>query len=280
MINKNYLDFFKFGLLGISFAFLFTGGQLINYILLPLKIKSEVDNHLSAIDFSMLIKYFIYSGPIPIIVFILSRRIYTKTAIVFLVLMLILLSFLGRSYYIVYIFGVLLFMIVTSKTIVPGSNTTSDFFGRFIIMPLLLYSLLLLSFLPIVLVNIGTDTNAAWRKVIKTMENEKKTWNTNNYYFVPSQLTLEVANEPNSRLLYPYMRLNDGVKETTNAVFYIVQKEELDWVNRNFKTKNKKIVIKEIVPETKGHIIISSLYKFKIKRQSSIGLWRVSFSEN
>jgi hypothetical protein len=50
-------------------------------------------------------------------------------------------------------------------------------------------------------------------------------------------------------------------------------------VIKNFNTSNKRMKIQEIVKDTEGHITISSIYKFRIIRNKSVGLWKIIYSD-
>lgn len=275
-VTKKYNHFFLFIIYGIVLAFIFTKGELVNYLLLPTKFNSEVNNHFSNIDFKLFIKYFIYSGPIPIVILYVFRKLISKTDWIFILLFILLLSFLGRSYYVVYIYVVLLFYLI------HRNKTEADYFSKFeksLILSSLMYSLLLLFIVPLILNALSNNSNMAWRKVISEVKQEKMNWDTSKKYFVPSQLSLEVVDQSNTRLLYPFMKQNDGIQDTKNKIFYIYNKDQIKWIEKNFNTKNKKMYIEEMLPENPGHLIISSLYKFKKLRSSPFGLWKIYYAE-
>lgn len=195
--------------------------------------------------------------------------------------MVLLLSFLGRSYYIVYIYVVILFIISIRKDnfkdIIAIENTRIN---QFLVLPSILYSLLFLFLIPVSLIFLSPSTNATWRNVITSIEKEKATWKKDAKYFVPAQLTLEVANNSNARLLYSYMHQNDGIQEISKKVFYVNTKKQIGWIEKNFNTKNKKMIIEEVVLKNQGNIMISSIYKFKIKRTEPIGLWKIYYIDS
>lgn len=279
--EKNYISFIKFTFFGLIFSFLFTRGEIFNYLLLPFKFKSEVSNHLSNIDFYLILKYFIYSGPIPIVILFLFRKSLFLKDVIFLIVITFLLSILGRSYYVAYIYVVILFLIsirkYNFKSIVDAKNTKIN---NLLITSSILYTFTFLFLIPVSLIFLSPSTNTTWRTIINSMENEKIIWTGDNKYFVPAQLTLEVANKSNARLLYPFMHRNDGIQKIENKVFYINKKEQIKWIEKNFYTKNKKMIIEEIVKKEHGNIMISSIYKFKIKRTEPIGLWKVYYINN
>ena len=109
------------------------------------------------------------------------------------------------------------------------------------------------------------------------MKEEKTYWKEDNKYFVPTELSLDVYDNKQSRLLYNFMSQNDGIQDVSNKVFYITNKDQLKWITRNFETTSKKCKVVDLVEETEGHIVVSSIYKLKIKRQYNIGLWKVEF---
>lgn len=274
-MQKKYIDVLIFTISGIIFGFLLTNFHLVDYLLLPLKFKSEVDNHLSGFDFSNISKYFIYSGGIILLVIILFRKYFNKFDICLLVISTILFSYFGRSYYVAYYFPIILFLIV---------NKTEDYnilikskFNLLTIQAFLLYAFVFILIIPIVLTLLSSNTNSTYKKTLDALKIETKSWNENTKYYSYAPVSLEIVDKPNARLLYSFMMHNDGIQNTDNKVFYITTKKQLDWIYKNFDTKNKHINIKQIIPETEGNIIISSIYKFKIIRTDSIGLWKVLF---
>lgn len=275
--NKNYFNFIKFTVFGILFSFILTNGEIFNYLLLPFKFKSEVDNHLSSLNFYNVIKYFIYSGPIPVLIIFLFRKALFRKDIIFLIFLTLLFSFLGRSYYVSYIYVVILFLLVIRKTHFNNFVKPSKIKINSIFTLITLYSFIFLFLIPVFLIFSSPSTNKTWRTIISSMKNEKSSWEVDKKYFVPAQLTLEVASEQNARLLYPFMLRNEGIQNTENIVIYINKKEQLKWIEKNFLTKNKKMIIEEVVKKQNGNIMISSIYKFKIKRTEPIGLWKISF---
>lgn len=275
--NKNYFNFIKFIVFGILFSFILTNGQILYYLLLPFKFKSEVGNHLSGLNFYNIIKYFIYSGPIPFLIIFLFRKTLFVKDIVFLIFLTLLFSFLGRSYYVSYIYVVVLFLLVIRKSHFRNEVKSSKIKINSIFTLATLYSFMFLFLIPVFLIFSSPSTNKTWRIIISSIKNEKKSWEDDKKYFVPAQLTLEVASEKNARLLYPFMLHNDGIQNTENIVIYINRKEQIKWIEKNFLTKNKKMIIEEVVKKQNGNIMISSIYKFKIKRTEPIGLWKIYF---
>ncbi len=261
--------------MGIIFGFLLTNFHLIDYLLLPLKFKSEIENHLSGFDFSNISKYFIYSGGIILLVIILFIKYFNKFDICLLVISTILFSYFGRSYYVAYYFPIVSFLIV---------NKTEDYnilikskFNLLTIKVVLLYAFVFILIVPIILTLLSSNTNSTYKKTLDALKIETKSWNENTKYYSYAPVSLEIVGKPNARLLYPFMLHNDGIQNTDNKVFYITTKKQLNWIYKNFDTKNKLININQIIPETEGNIIISSIYKLKIIRTDSIGLWRVLF---
>jgi hypothetical protein len=278
-IHTKKIDFYKFVGFSLLLSVVLTKGEIINYLLLPTKVKSEVGNHLSGFDFGLLLKYLIYSGPIPIFILFLYRKIFIKREWIFTGCMILILSFLGRSYYWSYLYVVLIFVITISNQ--KSKITILDSrINTLISLPIVLYSLFFLVFIPFFLVIISPDSNKVWRAIISKSALEKLTWNKNIKYFTPTDICLELVSEKNTRLLYPYMHKNDGIQNVKNTFFYITSWEQLKWIRHNFDTKNTKICIQELVKEHQGQIVISSLYKFKTVRQPSFGLWKVNFVQN
>lgn len=275
-ITKNFMNVLKFSVYGICTAFLFTNGEIINYLLLPLHYKTEIDNHLYQFDFFKVTKFLIYSSPIPALVIYLYRKNFTKSNIYFLIFSIFLFSSIARSYYVIYLFPIVLFLIAINK------NQTQLFamtdIEKIILKLSVIYSALFLFLIPIVLIFLSPKTNETFRNIISTVERDKINWKKENNYFVPAELALEVVNKPNARLIFPCMEQYNGIQDVNNKSFYIYTKKQLKWIFKDFNTKNKKMKIEELVPESKGEIAISTIYKFKIKRQPPIGLWKVTFN--
>lgn len=274
-VLKDYKTFSLFTVLCILISALVTRGEIINYLLLATKYKSEVGNHLTGIDFKHFFKYLIYAGPIPIIILFIFRKIFSKSDWVFVMIFIIILSILGRSYYIVYIYVSLLFLLILRNKLNVIRFSKID---KPLVYLGIAYSFLFLFTAPLVLNLMSSAPNSNWRKLISQIKNEKISWNASTKYYVPSQLSLEVVDQSNARLIYPFMLHNDGIQDVKSKVFYIYKKEQLRWIKKNFNTSNKTIDIQELIPETEGHYMISSLYKLKKIRSTPFGLWKISYN--
>jgi hypothetical protein len=258
---------------GFFFAFLLTNGEILNYLVLPLKFKSEVGNHLNGFDLMNILKYIMYSGPIPFVLLFVIKKSLIKHEIALLILVTLLLSFFGRSYYVVYFYVVILFIIVNKNEIIRINNKSFTS----LMQPSIFYSLLILILIPCVLILIAPKTNTNWRNVIEKIALEKSKWQDDIKYFVPAQLTLEVADMPNARLLYSFMIHNDGIQRVEDRVFYITSKDQIQIIKKSFHIKDKKLILIELIPESEGHIIMTSLLKKQIKKADKSGLWKVKF---
>jgi hypothetical protein len=276
--EKKYLDFLKFCFFGIVISLILTKGEIFNYLLLPTKYKSEVNNHLSGIHFNLFFKFLVYSGPIIALVLYLYRKLFTKIDFLFIFSVIILLCFFGRSYYMPYLYTLLLFLAVLNyKSTNNLAFSKHNTFSIILTTSSILYSFFILFFIPFLLIFCTPKTSSTWKEVAKTMKEEKTYWKENNKYFVPTELSLDVYDNKQSRLLYNFMSQNDGIQDVSNKVFYITNKDQLKWITKNFETTSKKCKVVDLVEETEGHIVVSSIYKFKIKRQHNIGLWKVEF---
>lgn len=265
----------KFVVVGIVFSYVITIGEIFNYILLPLKFKSEVGNHLASFNVVNILRYFISSAPIVFILFYSIKNLFSKKDFIFLFFCILLLLFSGRTYYGVYVFPFMILMLIKNEKIILNIETK---WNRFILKSSLIYTFCVLFLLQISLRLIDFQLIDNWNAISKAIVKEKENWNNDEIrYYVPQELITQVVNNKNARMYYFFMLKNDGFQNTENKVFYITDKNEIEWIDRAFNTKNKKIKIEELVKESNGFIRPISIVKFKIIRISKIGLWKITY---
>lgn len=271
-------------IVGLILTMLLSNGEIIEYIKMPLLAKSEVDNHFNNPKLNLGAKYAVFGSPIIFLILLLQVRNSVINSIIYAVV-LTLLVFAGRSYYWPYLHIVALSIIVLTRV---EKNKTSELaifppLGskfRYAITTGILYSSAAYLLIPFVLTLSSYNTSAKWREILTRIDIDERAWKASEYkYFLPSQLCLEVADNKLARLLYPFMHLNDGIQSTQDKVFYVYTKKQLEWIKKNFDTTSRSQVIEKIVEPEEGEIRISSLYRFKVVRNDSIGLWRVSYIE-
>ncbi len=271
--------YFQSIIMGLAITFLLSNGQIAEYLLFPTKLTSETGNHFTDIDPKIIVKFFIYGAPVPFVLFFLfSFKKNLRLLLLFLSAFLLFLI-MGRSYYLPYIFPLFLCAIIFSKTSLMLENVfEKNKFLKWITSLLILYSFVFFLLIPFILCLKSYDTGKYWREILTAVDLEEKTWKKGNTrYYLPSQLSMEVIENPNARLLYSFMRHNEGIQPSDQNLFYTFRSPHKEWVLKNFDVQDKKMIVKEILPPHRGEIIISSLYKFKEIRNDSIGFWAIYF---
>lgn len=272
---KHYIFLFISGALATAAL---SAGHIFEYLLLPTKIPSEVGNHFSSLHPELIIKYFILGAPVPFMICTILPIKNNKLAWFYLTLVLILFLVMGRSYYMPYIFTVILCQTIVDN--IKQTNTTSNkpqILSKSLISLSIFYSFVAFLFLPFIFKIQSKTTGAHWEKILAAINLEEKDWNSDYKYYIPSQLSMEVIDNSRSRLLYSFIRHNEGIQEVNQKKFYIYKQSQKQWILENFNTKEQKMIFKELIPAFKGEIILSSINHFRAIRSDSIGLWSIVF---
>jgi hypothetical protein len=264
-------------LTGVLVAYLLSEGDPVGLILGYTRVPSESGNRLNGLNFELLVKFFVLGSPVPFIVaFVHSWRNWREVA--FAIFCIFLFTILGRSYYLLYSFMLALAISVGVPLAEESIRRRAKYMlGRRLLITVLTVTAVPYLFLPLAFRVASASANHQWRSIITAMDVEEKHWSSDSLYYVPSQLGMEVVDNPKARLLYGFLRHNEGMKDVANRVFYVYNLKQRELILQNFSTNCKYEVVRTIVEPKAGEIRLSSIYKFNVIRGDSIGLWKIAF---
>jgi|GEM_PF-727097 len=259
--------------LSIGMAFLLSGGQLLQFLDIYLTRPGDGETHFTGVDFSLLTKYFIQGSPflillLPLVFFwsgTFGRLMLGASLLVLLVS--------GRSYYYPYLHVAILAAAIFEKSI----RTSAFKVYEALLRVSLAYSWMAFLVIPIALGVLSYKEQTHWWKVLASIDQEEKTWetDTSKKYYAPAQLSMEIYDNPQARLLYSWMYKDIGIQDAQSHVFYIYNKSQLAWIQKNFRSKGARWETQEMIPPAQGSMRIASFYRCRLLYHDSVGLWKV-----